>query len=134
MEQHDPSTVLNARGWLSSAEEAQLAYETGHGWRHLVVRYAVCDGRLMFRLPEYSSALGYARDQRVAIEVPMRDRRGASNGHVMVSGTAFEVSGDARARAESVLDERWPDGVVTHVLALPTTELELVETDPAAAQ
>jgi hypothetical protein len=131
MTQPDPSTAVNARDWLSGEHEAQLAYATGHGWRHLVVRYAMLNGRLVFRLPEYSSAVGYARNQPVTIEVPVHDRRGASSGHVRVSGTASVVSDDDRAGADHVLDEHWPDGVVTHVLALPTTEVDLVEAVPA---
>lgn len=133
MKQHDPSTPLNACGWLPGEYEAQLGYRTGHGWRHVVVRCAMCHGRLVFQLPEYSAALGYARDQPVTMEVPVHDERGASRGHVLVRGTASVVSGDVLTGADSVLDERWPDGVVTRVLALPTTEVELEGTDRATA-
>ena len=126
MTQHDPSTPAGARGWLSGEHEAQLGYATGHGLRHLVVRYAMCAGRLVFRLPEYSSALGYTPDQPVTMEVPVRDERGVSSGHLRVSGTATLVSGTDRANADALLDERWPDGVVTRVLSLPATEVELL--------
>ena len=133
MTQQDLSTLVGARGWLSGEHEAQLGYATGHGRRHLIVRYAMCDGRLVFRLPEYSSALGYAPDQPVTMEVPVRNERGVSNGHLLVSGTASVVSGAEQADADSVLDERWPDGVLTRVFALPTTDVELVRTGRAGA-
>lgn len=126
MTQPDPSTPSGARDCLAGEHEAQLGYATGHGQRHLVVRYALCDGRLVFRLPEYSSALGYAPNQPVTMEVPVRDERGGSRGHLVVSGTASVVSGANRTDADSVLDEHWPDGIVTRILAVPTTEVELV--------
>jgi hypothetical protein len=43
-----------------------------------------------------------------------------------VSGTASLVEDDSCAVAEAVLDEQWPDGVVTRVLALPSTRVQLV--------
>jgi hypothetical protein len=46
----------------------------------VVVLYAVCAGRLVFRLPEYSSALRYAPNQPVTMQVSARDEQGTRTG------------------------------------------------------
>jgi hypothetical protein len=126
MTQPSPAALEDARSRLADEDEAHLGYMTGHGRQHLVVRYALCDDRLVFRLPAYSSALGYAPDQPVTMAVPVRDRLGANGGHLLVSGTASVVNSADCARADTVLDEHWPPGVVTRVLALTLTEIEHV--------
>lgn len=126
MTQHRPATQEDPRDRLGVEHEAHLGYTTGHGRRHLAVHYALCDGQVVFRLPAYSSALGYAPGQPVTLEVPVRDELGASSGHLLVSGTASVVDDAGCERAESVLDEHWPAGIVTRVLALPATDVEHV--------
>jgi hypothetical protein len=124
--QHGGSPAVGAVGESSCQHEGRLGYFTGGGPRSVVVLYAVCAGRLVFRLPEYSSALGYAPNQPVTMQVSARDEQGTRTGDLLVSGTASLVEDDSCAVAEAVLDEQWPDGVVTRVLALPSTRVQLI--------
>jgi len=129
--QHEPTTRTCILDWLSSEHEGLLGYTTGHGRRRIAVRYGICgDGQLVFRLPAYSSAMGYAPDQPVTMEVPMRDERGASRGYLLVSGTASVVSSTDCAPADEVLDEQWPAAVTTRVLTLRATAAEHVPAEP----
>jgi hypothetical protein len=113
--------------WLATQHEARLGYSSGAGPRRLVVRYAVSAGRLVFRLPEYSSALGYASNQEVTMQVPVRDPGRAGVSHLVVRGVAVVVADDSGAGADLGLDERWPETLVTRVLALPTVQVEVVQ-------
>lgn len=112
--------------WLATQHEARLGYSSGGGPRRLVVRYAVSAGRLVFRLPEYSSALGYASNQEVTMQVPVRDPGQAGVSHLVVRGIAAVIDEDSGAGAELGLDERWPETLVTRVLALPATQVEVI--------
>jgi hypothetical protein len=124
-----PDTVdyVDAQAWLARQHEGRLGYPTGCGPRWLVVRYAVGEGRLLFRLPEYSSALGYARDQAVTLQVGGGGTgTGGSTVQLLVSGTARLVDELGEVDAVPGLDEHWPDGVATHVVALAASKVETV--------
>ena len=118
--------TVRVHAWLSSQHEAELGYSSGQGPRALMVCYALSGDRLVFRLPEYSCALGYAPDQPVTLTVAVHEQQGAGAGRLVVSGTARLVADHSCADAEHLLDERWPDGVATHLLALSTSESRLV--------
>jgi hypothetical protein len=118
---------LDVRAWLTREHEGQLGYATGCGPRTVVVRVAVSAGRLVFRLPEYSSALGYARDRAVTLQIGGGEESGAGHARLVVSGTAQLVDEDDAVDAEPVLDEHWPDGVATHVVALTATSVDVVQ-------
>jgi hypothetical protein len=123
---HGAVTAVSVHAWLASQHEAELGYSSGQGPRRLVVRYALCAERLVFRLPEYSCALGYAPNQPVTLTVAVHDQQGVGARHLVVSGTALPVADDSCADLEKLLDEQWPDGVATHLLALATSESQLV--------
>ncbi len=119
--------------WLAEQHEGRLGYLSGCGPRSVVVRFAVCGDSVVIRLPEYHQALGYASDRQVCLQVD--GASGSARGR-----TSLEVHGKARradgeritAGATEALGECWPDGVRTHQLVLPLTEVALrYETGPA---
>jgi hypothetical protein len=86
------------------------------------VRFAVADGRLLIRLPEYHEALGYADDQTVSLTVDRQPDGRVRPEPLTVTGTAHVSDARAPGPVEEALDERWPAGVSTHLLTLlPST-------------
>lgn len=120
-----PADPLDVQAWLVREHEGRLGYTTGRGPRTVVVRYAMSAGRLVFRLPEYSSALGYARDRAVTLQIDGGSGPTA-NARVLVSGTAELVDEATTLDTEPALDEHWPDGVSTHVVALTASRIDVV--------
>ncbi len=55
--------------WLTEHHEGRLDYETGRGFRSVVVLYAIADGQILFRLPDYNDIVHYAPGERVTLEV-----------------------------------------------------------------
>ena len=111
---------------LCRQREGRLSYTSGRGRQTVVVGYAVADGHIVMRLPEYNEIPRYAPGSEVTIEV---DGDAGCPESVQVTG----IAGSGRCHEPS-LDrdpgaEKWPDGVGTSVVCLPytsTTHAELV--------
>jgi hypothetical protein len=129
-----PVRHLSARecqDWLTSHGEGRLGYPTGRGPRSVVVRYAMTDGDIVFRLPDYNDIVHYAPGEDITLEV---DGPSAPRGDfetVIVRGRAERAHAHQQP-VEAAFDEQWPSGVSTTVIRLPMTEVEGFEHDPAA--
>jgi hypothetical protein len=119
------STATDRERLLCRRREGRLSYTTGRGQQTVVVGYAVADGHIVMRLPEYNEIPRYAPGHEVTIEV---DGDLGCPESVQVTGIA-----DSGWCHEPSLDrdpgvEKWPEGVRTSVVCLPytsTTHAEL---------
>ena len=109
------------------AQEGRLSYHSGRGPRSVVVRFAVANGRVLIRLPDYHEALGYADDQTVSLTADRQPDGGARPEPLTITGTAHVSDSRAPGPVEEALDERWPAGVSTHLLTLLLSTTELHE-------
>lgn len=122
----DPLDAL-AQAGLRGAQEGRLSYSSGCGPRSVVVRYALSGSRPVFRLPEYSSALPYARNQFVTLQVAACETSGHTGEAVLViSGRARLVEEMRGVDGPSGWDEQWPQGVATHLVEIAPSRVELV--------
>jgi hypothetical protein len=105
-------------GLPTVAQEGRLSYRSGRGPRTVVVRFAVADGRVLIRLPEYHEALGYADDETVSLTADRQPDGRVRSEPLTVTGTAHVSDSRAPGPVEEALDECWPTGVCTHLLTL----------------
>jgi hypothetical protein len=118
-------STREGRDWLTSHGEGRLAYQTGRGPRSVVVRYALADDHVVFRLPDYNDIVHYAPGERVTLEVEDGDRSTGDLQAVTVTGQAqLETDQTAPAAPETQFEEEWPSGVRTSVIRLPLVEIE----------
>jgi hypothetical protein len=119
------STATDRERLLRRQREGRLSYTSGRGRQTVVVGYALADGHIVMRLPEYNEIPRYAPGSEVTIEVA-----GDAGCPESVQVTGIADSGGCH---EPSLDrdpaaERWPEGVGTSVVCLPyttTTHAEL---------
>ena len=73
---------------LTEHREGRLDYETGRGFRSVVVLYAIADGQILFRLPDYNDIVHYAPGEQVTLEVDAEVTPSGDCTTVIVTGTA----------------------------------------------
>jgi ketosteroid isomerase-like protein len=126
------ATASDRERLLCRQREGRLSYNSDRGRQTVVVGYAVADGHIVMRLPDYNEIPRYAPGSEVTIEV---DGDPGCPDAVQVTGIAdwgrcHEPSLDRDPGAET-----WPDGVGTSVVCLPytgTTHAELFGSAPTS--
>ncbi len=113
--------------WLAEHHEGRLDYETGRGLRSVVVLYAIADGQILFRLPDYNDIVHYAPGERVTLEVDGEITPSGDTTTVIVTGTArlMEIE-QIGVVADAVFEEPWPPEVRTSIIGLPPKDVLLV--------
>jgi nitroimidazol reductase NimA-like FMN-containing flavoprotein (pyridoxamine 5'-phosphate oxidase superfamily) len=136
LREHGPRSVRRlspreCQDWLTSHGEGRLGYPTGRGPRSVVVRYAMADGNIVFRLPDYNDIVHYAPGEHVTLEVDGPKAPRGDFETVIVRGRAERAREQQEHVEEAAFDEQWPSGVSTTVIRLPMTDVEGFEHDPA---
>jgi len=113
---------------LTEHHEGRLDYETGRGFRSVVVLYAIADGQILFRLPDYNDIVHYAPGERVTLEVDAAVTPSGDCTTVIVTGTAqlMEIE-QMGITADAVFDEPWPPDVTTSIIGLPPKDVLVVK-------
>lgn len=114
--------------WLTAHHQGRLDYETGRGCRSVAVLYAVADGQILFRLPDYNEIVHYAPGEQVTLEV---DGARVVSDHPLtmnVTGTAALLeSGQISVSCEDLFEESWPAEMSTRIIGLPLTTVQWVD-------
>jgi hypothetical protein len=114
--------------WLTEHHEGRLDYESGRGFRSVVVLYAIADGQILFRLPDYNDIVHYAPGERITLEVDGAVTPSGDSTTVIVTGTARLVEIEQMGIAvDAVFDEPWPPEVRTSIIGLPPKDVLLVK-------
>jgi hypothetical protein len=125
---HDavPSLDGDPRAWLRDHREGRLGYQTGRGPRAVVVLYAVAEGQILMRLPDYNDIVHYAPGAQVTLEVAGAVTPTGDRGTVTVTGTAQLVGSEQiQLESDAVFVEPWPAGVRTSIIGLPIEDVRL---------
>ncbi len=125
-------SARECRAWLASHREGRLGYQTGRGPRSVVVRYAITDEQIMFRLPDYNDIVHYVPGERVTLEVEGLHAAVGDFDTVLVTGEARLAAHHASVVQATQFEEHWPAGVATSVICLPMTEVEGFERNAVA--
>ena len=121
-----PSLDPDPRAWLRDHREGRLGYQTGRGPRAVVVLYAVADGQILMRLPDYNDIVHYAPGAQVTLEVAGAVTSTGDLGTVTVTGTAQLVGTEQiHIESDAVFAEPWPAGVTTSIIGLPIEDVRL---------
>jgi hypothetical protein len=91
----------------------------------VVVLYAVADGRILMRLPDYNDIVHYAPGAQVTLEVAGAVTPTGDLGTMTVTGTAQLVGSELDMENEAVFVEPWPAGVSTSIIGLPIDDVRL---------
>ena len=117
-----PLTNLECRSWIGGRREGRLGHQTGRGARAVVVNYAVTDGQLLFRLPEYNEICQYAQGRQITMSVCDMSTNDTST-EVVVTGVGYLDDDQARVTDRLDLAEHWPTGVSTHLMCLDLVDV-----------
>jgi hypothetical protein len=130
----DPTTDrrlsdTECRSLLGEGSQGRLGHQTGRGPRAAVVRYAVTDDQVVFRLPEYNEICQYAPGRQITLNVS----RVCANTRteVIVTGVGFVPENSADLLASVDLAETWPPGISTYIICL---DLAVVEGSTACSR
>jgi hypothetical protein len=109
---------------LAGHNEGRLEYLGGRGPRGVMVRYALSEGEVEFRVADYNDIVHYARGESVVLVVEGRASAESAQHTIHVSGVAkVSSTGATTPDEEAQLDEAWPPGVVTTLLRLQITSV-----------
>ena len=118
-----PLTEFECRSWIGGRHEGRLGHQTGRGTRAVVVNFAVTDGQLMFRLPEYNEICQYAQGRQITMSVGAVSTNEDTSTEVVVTGIGYLAEDQTRVADHSDLAEAWPTGVSTHLLSLDLADV-----------
>ncbi len=117
---------------LASHRDGRLGYQTGRGYRSVVVIYTLLRDQIVFSLPDYNDIVHYAPGRFVTLEVEGTEFGTECFCSIGVSGIAqFAEPGDEPLKPDQP-DETWPSGVCTRTLCLPMTKVEGTEWESGA--
>ncbi|GAA3636755.1 hypothetical protein [Microlunatus ginsengisoli] len=88
----------------------------------MVVRYALTDDRVVFRIPEYNEICQYACGRRITLDVSL-ECDGVRT-EVVVTGVGFLPEHEAELLGSVELAEEWPSGIATHLICLDLAVIE----------
>jgi hypothetical protein len=92
----------------------------------VVVLYAVAEGQILMRLPDYNDIVHYAPGEQVTLEVAGAVTPSGDLGTVTVTGTAHLVGSEQLGiESDAVFVEPWPAGVSTSIIGLPIEDVRL---------
>ena len=113
--------------WLTEHHEGRLDVQTGRGFRSMVVLYAVANGQILFRLPDYNDIVHYAPGEQVTLEVDGAVTPAGDSATVIVTGTAQLLEIDQMdIKPDAVFDEPWPAEVSTSIIGLPPNDVLMI--------
>ena len=115
-------TNVECRSWIAGLHEGRLGHQTGRGAREVVVNYAVTDGQLLFRLPEYNEICQYAWGRQITMRVCALSANDTAT-EVVVSGVGYLDDDQAFGAGDIDLAEHWPNGVSTHLMCLDLADV-----------
>jgi hypothetical protein len=116
-------TAAECRAWLAERSEGRLGHDTGRGRRAVVVPYAVTDGRLVFRLPEYNEINQYAPGRPITLEVDSACPCPEVHHQVTVTGIGYRPDVEDPPTDAVEPDRVWPPGHASHLLCLDLTDI-----------
>jgi hypothetical protein len=130
--------ALDSRTWLGQHHEGTLSYMSGCGPRSVTISYALVGEEILLQVPDYNEIAHYAPGAQVSfavadeIEARSADQPDPAICEVRVTATA-QLESDARGHppVETLFDESWPDGIMTSIVTLPLTDLQVSARRPA---
>ena len=110
----DPTT------WLTTQHEGRLDYQTGRGFRSVVVMYAVAGDQILFRVPDYNDIAHFASGEQVTLEVDAPQSTPQHPLTLCVTGRARLLRADQLpVPPDQLFQEPWPAGVATSIIGFP---------------
>ena len=90
----------------------------------MVVRFAVTDDQVVFRLPEYNEICQYAPGRQITVNISYVCASTRTCTEVVVTGVGFVPDHQANLLEAVDLVEDWPPGVSTHLICLDLAVVE----------
>jgi hypothetical protein len=125
------SRIAGSRRTLSRAEccsrlryhhEGRIGYQTGRGWRSVVVTFRTHADEVLIRLPDYHDAVHYAPGQDVTFEVCEPGAETDRLDEIKICGQAALAGDDPEPEAEPFEEPPWP-GTTMRVIRVPTQDI-----------
>jgi len=125
------------RRWLGQHHEGTLSYMSGCGPRSVMITYALVGEEILLQVPDYNEIAHYAPGAQVSfavaddVEPPTAEQPEPAIREVRVTATAeLESDGRSHPPVAALFDEAWPDGIMTSIVTLPLTDLQVSERGP----